>query len=115
MKQLISAITFLIVVFYGIPFLLGQAQDIKQSCVATPEMVDTVMKQMNIDPSTHDTEKLKATVLKAMSTTTDCTKMAGAIQKNIIEESLPEEMKNKEDTIKFKNDEEAMQYFRTQY
>ena len=117
MKQIIPAALLLIVVFYGIPHMFKVADEVKQSCVATPEMVDTVMARMNITPGTHDTEKLKATVLKAMSTTTDCTKLAGEIQKNIIQANLPPEMQPQEGekTIKFKNDKEAMEYYRTQY
>ena len=117
MKGIIPAVVCLIVVFYGTPHLLGKAAEVKMSCSATPEMVDTVMLQMNITTSTHDKEKLRETVLKAMSTTTDCTKMAGEIQKNIIEANLPAEMKPKEgeETITFKNEKEAIEYYRSQY
>lgn len=116
-KNLVPAALLLIIVFYGVPYMFKSAKDVKMSCVATPEMVDTVMANMNINPGTHDTEKLKETVLKAMSTTTDCTKMAGEIQKNIIQANLPPEMQPQEgeQTIKFKSDKEAMEYYRTQY
>lgn len=116
MSSPIHAVVGIGLVLFGIPFAINQFRDATR-CEATPALIEQVMGDLLPADYAGDKDVLKTKLVDSLSGTTDCGEIIKKIQNNILSQAVPEEMREKEGDgkITFKNEAEAIEYYRSQY